>query len=417
MAHLLSALMLIFMPTASNASGSLDESRPLDLGSFAFRPAGNPVETVRDVVVAAFRAGKWGVGYDLSEGEKPVLVNVNRLGIFLFGSKNPCPWIQSSWEWLRKETPFYNLDGVNPSSCIQDAFVNARPFPYGFVKLEKDFSYSKSIPSYRLFSARSNREFGSRISETKRASDQARSDRLLEVSIRRIDEHHLRELGRLIVHEGAHLFGQDALTMPLYGACSDPTDPNSKSCRNQLLVESQASHPGNAPDLANTIAFEVCTSAELVRCIFGDTCKSDQRIEVSEEKVPHKSRRQVVSSLLEQIVVSIEERTLGRSQTIESYWYLLEGVPTYLESSFLHSKGFLSMIESQCFRHKLTTRKMTDLHHMYVGAALIAGFKFCISTPGLVEKVASFSKEGVWSRSGKPWFSTLIGNVRETNCS
>ena len=375
------------------------------------------VDRIRAVVDAAFTAGKWGDAYDLSNGEKPVLVNVSSRGLFLFGTANPCLWIEASWSWVVKTTPFDNLGNASPSSCREYAPAGTRLYPFGFLKSDEAFSASKAVSSYRLFNARNDRDFLASQSDVVRLTGRSGFDRILEVSLRRLDEHNLRELGRLIVHEGAHLFGQDALSMPLYGACRDPNDSTSKSCRAQLLVESQNNHPGNETDRANIASREVCASADLVRCIYGHSCRHPDGHNIPAEGLSPATKRMLVSAILEQIVTSIEERTLGRSQTIESYWYLLEGVPTYLEISFLTKEGFLRLIDSQCSKHQVKTRRTTDLHHLYVGAALIAGFKFCISTPGRVEQVASFSSEGIWSRYGHTWFSTLIGDVRETSCS
>jgi hypothetical protein len=416
---LLLALGLMFASLPQTADAA-EQARAVDsaLGMrLAARSSMDAIDRIRAVVDAAFMAGKWGNGFDLSSGEKPVLVNISSTGLFLFGTANPCLWIEASWDWIVNTTPFDNLGKVTPSSCEEYAPVVARLHSFGFLKSDQTFSASKSVSSARLFNIRSDRDFSASQSNLVRLIGRSGFDRVLEVSLQRLDEHNLRELGRLIVHEGAHLFGQDALTMPLYGACRDPNDSTSKNCRAQLLVESQNDHPGNEADRASRVSREVCASAELVRCLYGDSCRHADGHSIQTEGLSLAAKRVLVSATLEQIVTSIEERTLGRSQTIESFWYLLEGVPTYLEISFLKKEGFISLIDSQCIRHQVKSRRTTDLHHLYVGAALIAGFKFCISTPGRVEQVASFSKEGIWSRSGHPWFSTLIGNVRETNCS
>jgi len=64
------------------------------------------IRAISEMVHAGFVAGKWGAHYDMQKGEKPVLVYVARVGLFLFGTKKPCRWINSSRDWLIFTSPF-----------------------------------------------------------------------------------------------------------------------------------------------------------------------------------------------------------------------------------------------------------------------------------------------------------------------
>jgi len=135
--------------------------------------------------------------------------------------------------------------------------------------------------------------------------------KLLFIKLDNMDQSSLIEAGRTIIHEGMHLYGQQNII------AAQPTPPDrSLSSRTYLQALS--------PDFNNLVQKEICLDAKLVAKI---------------SKNPDKNRDEIIDILVDILAISSKRQDLFSTGPLEAYWYVLEGLPQYLDQKYLMKKN------------------------------------------------------------------------------
>ncbi len=173
--------------------------------------------------------------------------------------------------------------------------------------------------------------------------------KLLVIQVPDSSPENLLEARKMIVHEGAHFFGQEAITH--IGPPSPNGDQSSRTYIEQLAL--------NDPDFRRSIQNEFCLAREL--------------FSVDNEDVENDS---VISTKLTLIQLLDEANKRGALFNVanqEAFWYFLEGIPQYLEQNIDIEADPLAL-------HKQYNRLCVDpsevdfsVYFLYLGAAILHG--------------------------------------------
>ena len=366
----------------------------------------------------AFRSAKWGRGFSLDVGLKPVFIYVSGVGIFLFGARDRCSMVVEAIE-AATVTKWSSLSGLT-----------LRPLPLGNRVANCDsFTHTTSDQSFGFapFTVESSDRFGvsykffwkGLVPKTEleaaivSALEVANLDRALLVSSPDLSDDSVRQLIKTIVHESTHLFGQAAWAKE---PCLLP-GVRFSDCRNWLAERAGLDNDffGFRP-----IERELCISASIVACALTAKCSVPSDWLREERSQRFSNDREVhisVEQMLERLVADLNRRTLGRSKILESFWLLSEGVPTYLEGRIEKALGTPERVVADfsmaCEKSRLRSEGKRNIHHLYVGAALIEGFTHCL---GDIEEEVQFSNASLWSKDGLTWYDTLINRLRRQGC-
>jgi hypothetical protein len=109
----------------------------------------------------------------------------------------------------------------------------------------------------------------------------------------------------------------------------------------------------------------------------------------------------------------IDSRSLGRSKLTESYLYLREGVPFFLESRVASVSAYSLDFDSGCRRASsgIFLKQAVPLHYL-IGAAVLAGSTFVINDEYTVQGIAAMKSNSIWNSKGLAWFNQFFERNR-----
>jgi hypothetical protein len=362
----------------------------------------------------ALQGAYWGEDFDLRRSEGLVLVATGNIGTFLLGLSRSCGEINATLKHSIIATRF-NSSPVSE----KDIFC----FHY-----KTDMGLSKSVIYYsgglRDDGGAVNYRFympsfispplpgGEVIVEVIRKSG---FDRLLEVTVPQYGIYLEERLSRVLIHESVHVFGQDHLHMPAALECLNPISKRDDRCIHHAffgasLDEAESGFP------EESISKQVCVAASIVRCAISRICELEPDDDLSAAKNSAEAVGfpvRLVQQRLKRLVGMIDSRSLGRSKLIESYLYLREGVPFFLESRVASVSAYSLDFDSGCRRASSGAfLKQAVPPHYLIGAAVLAGSTFVINDEYTVQGIAAMKSDSIWNSKGLAWFNQFFERNR-----
>lgn len=368
---------------------------------------------ISELVLKATEMTSWGTGFSLHEGLRPIIVQFSGVGVFVFGAGARCSGLL---EALKVSMPTHS--GRRTATISANEFLSkcenfgsgGKSVLVGFLPFEFQHT-SNVLVDYNFYyhGVVTRSAFEKAVKDAMVSSGLSRA--LLVTSLD-ASVGNVREVMRTVVHESTHLFGQSAWVLQ---PCQFPGGI-STSCRSWLVsrANSDSDYFGYRP-----IEKELCLSAQIVSCSLSESCRIDPEINITNLRLISGtlSNEETIQLLLQTLVSEINDRTLGRSKVLESYWLLTEGVPTFMEGRvdkyFGMQEEIVSRFKRSCEQGRQRTVARKNIHHLYVGAALLEGFSRCL---GNIEEDAQFTKETVWSRQGRAWFDNLMDRMNRSGC-
>lgn len=169
-----------------------------------------------------------------------------------------------------------------------------------------------------------------------------------------LGEDAILEIGRTVIHEGMHLFGQQQII----GA--EPLSPD-PSIRGRTYLQL------NNPKYAELVQEEICLNAEMI-----------ERINENYEDIHQQAENdfKIIELLYKSIRVSEKRQEKFNTKPMESYWYLLEGLPQYLDQNYLkkrNPKKLVRIYKNLCSDPDAQSK---TFYPNMTGAALFMGIEY-----------------------------------------
>ena len=196
--------------------------------------------------------------------------------------------------------------------------------------------------------------------------------KFLYIEVGALDKRGLIELQRTIVHEGAHFFCQTELL------AASPKGGDEGFSSRQLLM---AQYRGNI-DFRDSVDREICVAKELLEAVFSDT---------------KKNKSEVKSLLLKMIKIANDRRESSGTNVndAEKFWYLVEGIPQYLDHAILIQNGAKSAIIDPFDAHCTNGERYTNAFYpLLAGAAIGHGLDFVLGSREAWKNSAKFDAMG-----------------------
>jgi len=192
----------------------------------------------------------------------------------------------------------------------------------------------------------------------------------IEVGI--LDKTALVEIQRTIIHEGVHFFGQSNILI------SAPKVSDVGSSSRELLIAEYREND----DFRLSVHRELCIGREILDKVFA-------------ESKPTKSE---IRSLLVHMVGIANDRRDGSRIDVkeaEKFWYLVEGIPQYMDQQILIKNGSASDI-GHSYRIYCTSMQspVDGFYPLLAGAALSHGLDFVLGSRDAWQNSAKFDVTG-----------------------
>ena len=196
--------------------------------------------------------------------------------------------------------------------------------------------------------------------------------KFLYVEAGKRDKHSLMEIQRTIVHEGVHFFGQNEILG------SSPKGGDQGFSSRQFLI---AKYRENI-DFRASVVQELCVGKELLEAIFIDT---------------KNSREEVKTLLIKMIKIGNDRRDNStiNVKDAEEFWYLVEGIPQYLDHEILIRNGakgaLIDLFRPYCMKEEYNT---SVFYPLLAGAAIAHGLDFVLGSREAWQGYAKFDRMG-----------------------
>ena len=125
------------------------------------------------------------------------------------------------------------------------------------------------------------------------------------------------EIGRTVIHEGMHLFGQQQII------AAEPLSPDP-------AIRGRAYLQMNDSQYRELVQAEICLNAKMIEKII------EYPVDVRQQE---KNDLMILELLIQSISVSEIRQEQFQTKALESYWYFLEGLPQYLDQNYLKKKN------------------------------------------------------------------------------
>jgi len=241
---------------------------------------------------------------------------------------------------------------------------------------------------------------------------------ILYTNIQHLESKSLTTLQLKIAHEGVHLFGQNEFInfspefnpkqdLQILNNTSIPDDKFSidDSCESLYSVDEQL-------ESREYLKFKEKCSPIFQEMVNNEICLDNKLIEtIIENKNQNKTSRKIILNLLYQIKEQMAERAdLYDDQNflIELYWYLIEGVPQYLEQKISIEKD-LDRITNHYGNYCEMGYKSVDVFYpLFTGAAIWHGLDYLSNNSSKWDHLALQTTYNVTSpESAKAWLDEL----------
>lgn len=269
--------------------------------------------------------------------------------------------IQFENYWL-----LYGLQNINSSHKLQDLnvlipnhlFCKANGHPVSFILIKR----SEANPQAK------KREFFTFIHPFK--ADEAGEyvyfkkffGKILLINLDTLNESNVRELELTIAHEAMHLFGQDTIqnSEPAFHPAYEAIETEIKEKNTSTVHDSEKGcHDSiqnfNHQSGRDYLEFKLKCSMAFKQSVIKETCLNLQLIKfIKNTSKSNPSNRLHVAVIMKEMLSELEIRTNLYEDSdlpLEWYWYLLEGVPQFMEQKILlqqNSDRIIQQYESYC---------------------------------------------------------------------
>jgi hypothetical protein len=284
--------------------------------------------TLQDVV----DRGKWRGGYDLEDSGQILLKAGDQLVLVGKYSRE----LKSTYLGLFS-------DHLHSSFCV----IRGRNsgVEYLFIDLPKKFDLSIGPRKYLfVYPNVAHRKYATELEQLSK-----KIGKILVVQVEDVSSENLLEVRRIVVHEGAHFFGQSKI------AHLEPPSPHGDQS-SRAYIESLVAHN---PDFSHSVQHEFC----LARQLFAPDNSSTER-----NKVAH-----VKSILIQMLDHGYQRGSLHNTNDQEGYWYFVEGIPQYLEQLIDLEMNPLFLQQRYNRLCATATDAELSLYFNYLGAAILHG--------------------------------------------
>jgi hypothetical protein len=293
---------------------------------------GPNISSVVDAVSNALARGKWRYGYDLEIGN-PILIKVGSQ-LFMVGKFTP-PARRAFFE-------LFSVPGLS-SPCVDRR--NRGSVEYLVIDLPKKIALMADDRSYLfLYPGAPDRKYASELEQLSKIVGKT-----LVIQVPDASPKNLLEMRKIILHEGAHFFGQERI------AHFEPSSPDA-SQTSRAYVEQLVQ---TDPEFRESVQNEFCLARELFA---GANAKIDA------DGVAH------IETILLQMLDESETRgELFNVGDVESFWYFFEGIPQYLEQ-LIDSETDPRALQQRYDRLCTAASDVEfSLYFIYLGAAVLHG--------------------------------------------
>jgi hypothetical protein len=303
---------------------------------------GSQLSALNAEVQKALDAGEWGDEFSLRKNKAPIVILTPK-GLVFFGIRIARPKEASEFNELLSETFGGQPAAIEHAICVGNS--NDTRLPTAAILIHPELlslsDWKASPPFYFLLPNSPVPIYGSwqlaKISSAHRSP-------LLVVNLISFSAGEILEVGRIIVHEGAHLFGQSKLLPKMPASAL-----SNRSSRNYVEAKRQESQFARAAlqevQLAYSVLKRLLAETKEARSILekneGDETPSElngrPKVGASVSEI---ELRQQFQSLVGYLCVrnkSEEDPTSLRTEQFknEIFWYFMEGVPQYLEHRYM----------------------------------------------------------------------------------
>lgn len=294
--------------------------------------SGPTVSNVLDAVSDALARGKWQYGYNLENGN-PLLIRVDRV-LFLIGNISPTA-----------AKTYFRLFSVTGSSSNCVFSSNGSGIEYLVIDRPKNTTLMPDDRNYLfLYPGDSARKYVTELEQLSKVIGKT-----LVLQFPDSSPKNLLEMRKTIVHEGAHLFGQEII------ASVEPLPPDTRQTGRAYIEQLVQTNQ----DFRESVQNEFCHARKL----FAEV-NAARDIDRDED----------IKGILLQMLDESETRgDLFDVYDLESFWYVLEGVPQYLEQ--LIDKETDPRVLEQRYDQLCASASDAEfsLYFVYLGAAFLHG--------------------------------------------
>jgi hypothetical protein len=306
----------------------------------------NPnLKVLIDVLGETLARAKWRGGYDLEKNGKVLLKMGTRL--VLIGKFSEKPHVSMS-EYIR----------VFPTS-VESWLCRSQHTDYLIIDLRDNLDLLEGSVNYLFVYPNSeHRRYPVELVQLSNLFG-----KFLLVQVPDSSPDNLQEARKMIVHEGAHLFGQDAVINN-----SPPSPEGDQSGRTYI------------EQLSGFSEFQESIKTEF--CIARDIFERDDR---ESEFETSSSVNQKIEKLIELLDHAEQRGSKFEIAELESYWYFIEGIPQYLEENIDIEANPDALYEQYTRLCERPNNVDFSVYFLYLGASILHGMDL-ISRDRPIEK-------------------------------
>ncbi len=280
----------------------------------------------------ALNRGKWREGFDL-EDTGQILLKVGSQ-LVLVGKYS-----------REAKSAYLGLfsDRSNSSSCV----IRSRKsgVEYVFVDLPKKVDLMAGSGKYLfVYPNVAHRRYASELEQLSK-----KIGKILVVQVQDASTENLQEVRKIIVHEGAHFFGQSTI------AHLEPASPDGHQS-SRAYIEHLALHNAN---FRYSVQQEFCLAGKLF---------ANDNLAVDSKRILH-----IKSILLQMLDYENQRGGLFNTADQEAYWYFVEGIPQYLEQLIDLETNPLALQQRYSRLCAGATEADFSLYFNYLGAVILHG--------------------------------------------
>jgi len=387
---------------------------------------GQDLTSVNQFVQGAIDAGHWGAEFNLRLNKNPFIVITSK-GVLFYGKAIADSAKQSGVAESSINDAFRRRTRTLELTCVAKMPTERLPTAAILVEPEKlDLENPTKAKAY-YFVYKNSRNFDERPDILRLAAENFGS--LLVVNLRGFSTHEKLQMGRTIVHEAAHLFGQDIILGEITG--SQISNRNArKDIELRLLDSTFFRSVTSEARYAEWVLKKILTNGTDPKALAIDTACDRLPIPMNQRarNSPFMTKLDTRESL-DTLNICLAKRNSNDQENMapgslagrnESYWYFLEGVPQYLEHRYIlegttglipeteKTKIILKQFESYCIARPGEDVTNTELafHPLLLGATRMHMWEKILGGQDAVEKIFGFNSKGLAN-----WYALGQNNV------
>jgi hypothetical protein len=243
-------------------------------------------------------------------------------------------------------------------------------------------------------------------------------NRILLVNLESTSSNSLEELELTITHEALHLFGQDNIhfTEPFYKFNKINEDQLIGINQNPRIITNGCELQQSSMDILSSreyLQYKVNCHTAFNESVIKETCLDLNLLKfiVQTNNIKDNDTRLQAVFLLKEIIKEIEKRSTidGEDRfALEWYWYLMEGVPQYMEQRILLEKNQQKLISQYQLYCKQENGYEEYFYPLLTGAAVWHGLDYLFESTDDWTNIARYPEYNFPSpTNSKLWFDSF----------